>query len=288
MLRGLQGGISLVSFLKLIRPYHWIKNLFIFVPLLFGRKLFVTDSLKLAGYTFVVFSLAASTAYILNDILDREQDAKHPEKGQRPISKGEISILTAWVLAGFLFTLTMVLTAALVPKTLPVIGLYLILNLLYSGFLKRVVAIDLVVISSFYLLRVLAGALAVEVPVSGWLVLVTIFLTLFLVIGKRKAELNKDIPRQVLEKYSRPFLNNLLAVSAGLTLVSYGLYTVLEMRSGWAVYTVLFVVVGVFRYLWLAYNSDIAEYPERVIFRDSVIGLSFIFWSVTVFVLLYT
>lgn len=284
----------MLPYLLLLRPHNWIKNFFVFVPLFFAHDLFSPDQLIAAAYAFLAFCAAASCVYTINDIADREHDAKHPRKRHRPIASGAISIPAGWATAAALFIVSCLITYAAVPSIAPVIAVYFIGNLAYSFYLKKVPIVDLLSVSAFYVLRVSAGALAVSVPISGWLFIATIFVALFLVTAKRRAELVHQISdaggsntRAVLNRYTPEFLNAMMLMSVVMMLVVYSIYTVTVLDSHRAIYAMFFVLLGTFRYLYLSYGSARAEQPERLIFSDFWIFASAVCWIFFMYLILY-
>jgi 4-hydroxybenzoate polyprenyltransferase len=284
-----------MPYILLLRPHNWIKNFFVFIPLFFAHRLFNPEQLSLATYAFLAFCLAASSVYVINDIVDRKNDAHHPKKKLRPIASGAVSLRSAWAIAVVLLLLTVAIMYFYVPAIAPVIAVYLVANLAYSFYLKRVAILDILMVAGFYVLRVSAGALAVDVRVSGWLLLATIFVALFLVVAKRKAELlqsevQKQVPgetRAVLQKYSPELLGVLLQMSVVMMLVVYSIYTVTILASHQAAYSIFFVLLGVFRYLYLSYKTTEAEQPERLIFSDLWIFVAAGGWIIFMYSLLY-
>lgn len=284
-----------MKYLLLLRPHNWIKNFFVFIPLFFAHKLLAPEQLTLAAYAFLAFCAVASAVYIINDIADRENDRKHPKKQHRPIASGAISPVTGWCIALALLAISAFIIYSEVPLIAPVIVVYFTANLAYSFYLKRIAIVDILMVAGFYLLRVSAGALAVDVPISGWLLLATIFVALFLVVAKRKAELvhgdtlkqTQGQTRAVLQQYKPEFLNILLMMSVVMMLVVYSVYTVTVLASHRGAYSMFFVLLGVFRYMYLASNSTEAEQPERLIFSDFWIFASAVGWIVFMYTMLY-
>jgi len=279
-----------MRYLLLLRPHNWIKNFFIFVPLFFAQAIFTPELLTLATYAFLAFSALASCIYVINDIVDIERDRLHPKKKHRPLAAGLISPALGWLIALALLLIATALIVFIVPAILPVMLVYFIANLAYSFYFKQVPIVDILMVAGFYVLRVSAGALAVDVQISGWLLLATIFVALFLVIGKRKAELiasdGKDT-RAVLQQYTPEFLNLLMSMSVVMMLVIYSVYTVLVLSSHRGVYSIFFVLLGVFRYLYLSYNGNETEQPEQIIFSDFWIFISAIGWIAFMYAVLY-
>jgi decaprenyl-phosphate phosphoribosyltransferase len=276
-----------MHYLLLLRPHSWIKNFFVFIPLFFAHDLFSPDQLTRAIYAFLAFCALASCVYVINDIVDRESDRRHPQKQHRPVASRRVSLPAAWLMAAVLLLIAIGLTHTFVPSIRIILAVYFLGNLAYSFYLKRVPIVDLLMVSAFYVLRVSAGAVAISVPVSGWLLIATIFVALFLITAKRKAELVHADTRAVLQHYTPEFLNILVLMSVVMTLVVYSVYTVTVLGSHRAVYAMFFVLLGVFRYLYLSYRGSQAEQPERLIFSDGWIFVSAVGWIAFMYMVLY-
>jgi 4-hydroxybenzoate polyprenyltransferase len=231
--------------------------------------------------------LTAGAMYIINDILDKKADAGHPKKKNRPIASGAVSVRNAIIICLMLIVVCIFIIYFFVPSIWPVMFTYVILNIIYSCYLKRIVIFDLLAVSAFYLLRILAGGIATSIYISHWLVLCVIFVTLFIVIGKRMSEFKHLNKREVLRYYTLDLLQHLLTLSAGLTIVSYGLYSILGSTSPWAVYSTFFVILGIFRYLFIIHTSPEAEFPEKLVISDKVILGSVLAWVVYMYLILY-
>ena len=264
------------DFLKLIRVKQWVKNAFVLAPLLFSLKFIDYNSDINATLAFLAFCFAASFIYILNDIMDRKKDALHPRKKHRPIASGKVSPLLAWSYAGIVLALSLVCIGMLGnDKTAIVIGIYVVLNIFYSIVLKHIVLADVMTIAFGFILRVYAGAYAIEVPVSSFIFMTTLFLALFLGFTKRKSELLKSgsHTRQVLAKYSEAMVNQYIIITATLTIMCYALYT-LEPQTlnrfdtNRLIYSVIFVVYGMFRYIYILNSSSDADDPTENLFKD--------------------
>ena len=275
------------QFFLLLRPYSWIKNLFIFVPLFFARDFFDHAKLTTVFMAFVIFCITASSVYILNDIFDREQDRKHQTKKNRPLASGTISVKSAMVLLSCLLVIDIYLIYFFVPQIFWFMGLYFILNIAYSMRLKHLAIIDILLVSSFYFIRIMVGGIAAGVSVSHWLLLCIIFASLFLIIGKRLAELSQDNKRVVLEEYTPLFLNSILIISATLVIISYSLYSVLVLNSDLAMFSIFLVLLGIIRYLFLVFTTHNAEYPEKAIVKDKIIFASSILWVIAMYFIIY-
>jgi len=243
-----------------MRPKQWVKSLFIFTALVFDRKLLDQSAFlhTLAGA--ILFSLIASAVYIINDIADLETDQNHPKKKQRPIASGKLPISAAWAAGIGLILVSLPLAYKLSPAFFGICAVYLTLNLFYSSWLKHVPLIDVLVLASFYILRVTAGVTLIEVKrFSPWLYVVTSLFALFIGLGKRRAELvlqidNSNESRPALDGYSIGLLDQLINIVSGTTIMAYSLYTfsapnLPENHS--MMLTIPFVLYGIFRYLYL-------------------------------------
>lgn len=280
-----------------MRPAQWVKNLFVLAPLVFAERLLDPVAVRTALTTFAAFCLASSAVYLLNDVRDREEDRRHPRKRHRPVASGALPVGLALTASG---TLGLAAFAALIPAGPPTMGLlagYLALNLLYSLDLKRRVILDVMVLAIGFVLRVLGGAVAIDVAVSRWLLLCTIFLALFLAFSKRRHELellagSAVDQRQVLGQYSPAFLDMMINVVTASAVVSYALYataadTVERFGSEGLVYTIPFVLYGIFRYLYLVYQRPEERNPTEAILTDLPSLLNLLLWGVAVLVIVY-
>ena len=286
-------------FVEALRPHQWVKNLLVLFPLFFTNLAFELDGWIAALKAFGSFCFAASSIYLLNDILDRHEDALHPKKKSRPIASGRLSVGAAWVvLAGAL-----VASAALgwlVPAThrsfLLWPAAYLGLNVAYSFYLKRLVIVDCMCIALGFQLRVMAGAAAIDVDASRWIQLCTFFFALFLAFCKRYEEVGRQTEaagqtRKTMADYTTSFLNMVIGPLAALSILSYALYTVspetvLRHRTDQLTFTVPFVCYGVFRYLFLVYRRSEGGDPAKLLFRDVPLILSGVLYVVTVLAVL--
>jgi 4-hydroxybenzoate polyprenyltransferase len=270
--------------LKQLRPKQWAKNVLLFAPLIFSTS-FTLAAIGDALMAFGAFSLLASSGYILNDFLDREADRKHPRKSARPIASGALpeglAIVEMIVVLGLGMTL-----ALLVSIQFAVLGVvYLVATILYSFFLKHIVILDVMVLSGFYLLRVIAGAVAIEVVVSEWLFLCTAFLALFLGFHKRRAELvmhgENGGTRKILELYSLPMLDQFQAIVTGAVVLCYALYTVQGAATPWMTVTIPFVAYGIFRYIYLVDQKGQGDAPDETLLKDLPILATGILYGIT-------
>lgn len=276
-----------MEYLRLLRPIQWVKNIFIFVPIIFAREFFVADKLWPTVIAAITFCFVASSMYIVNDILDQDQDRLHPKKKFRPIASGAVPVANALVVLLVLLSASAFMAGRYVPHIIAPLAVYIVLNLAYSLYLKHQALFDVLLVAAFYLLRILVGGFATDTFISSWLVLCVIFLTTFIILGKRYAELTHEHKRAVLQAYSPKFLEHLLTISAALTIVAYGIYSILGVENALMVYSIFFVLLGMFRYLHIIYSNAEAENPERILFSDRVILLSVVGWLLFVGYIFY-
>jgi 4-hydroxybenzoate polyprenyltransferase len=284
----------LIILIKTLRPKQWAKNIFVFTALVFDRKLLDLTAFTRTLAGAVLFSLIASAVYIFNDIADREADQQHPTKRLRPIASGALSIRAAWILAITLLVISLPLTYMLSPEFLIICLVYFTLNLLYSSKLKHIPLIDVLILASFYLLRVISGTSLIEVKrFSPWLYMVTSLFALFIGLGKRRAELVLQLNssgniRPVLDGYSIELLDQLINIVSGTTIVAYSLYTFsapnLENHS--MMLTIPFVIYGIFRYLFLIQIGQ-GGAPEDIALSDRPLQAAIILWSMCVLLVFY-
>ncbi len=283
------------TYVRLCRIKHWVKDAFILAPLVFSLN-FDKPALVLRVLLMCVsFCLASSVVYIMNDAVDRDRDRLHPRKKHRPIASGEVPVRRALILASALLAASAALAAALRPAALAVVLAYVGMNAAYSLALKNHALIDVMTISGGFMLRLLAGAVAIGVGLSQWMLLTTFFLSLFLGFGKRRKEMivaeGSAGHRRVLARYSLELLNCLIIVTASLTIITYALYVVstpgtIAPASARLIVTVPFVVFGVFRYLHLVYTNNSGGDPAEVLLSDRALLADIGLWVLAVFVVL--
>ncbi|HWP81109.1 MAG TPA: decaprenyl-phosphate phosphoribosyltransferase [Bacteroidota bacterium] len=289
---------SAQSALRLLRPQQWIKNLFLFAPLIFSKHLFEEGYFLLELQAFAVFCLFSSTVYVLNDIADREADKLHPVKRARPIAAGTISIPNALGVAAATCAAGIVLAVPLDPRFQATAGLYVVLNLAYSFRLKQVMLVEVFVIAAGFMLRVLAGAFVLNVVVSDWLVLCTLFVSLFLALSKRRGEIllvhtsTGESGRAVLKEYDVAFIDQMLTITAAGMAISYALYTVAErtvriFQTENLIFTTVFVLFGIFRYLFLVRRNKTEDNPTLLLVRDVPMLVNIGLWFATCVVIIY-
>ncbi|HBG60273.1 MAG: hypothetical protein A2Y03_05320 [Omnitrophica WOR_2 bacterium GWF2_38_59] len=280
-----------------LRPKHWIKNMFIFLPLIFGKKLFISPLNTNTVLAFFLFSIAASAVYLMNDIIDCEKDKKHPAKKMRPIAAGKVSTNKAVITSILLGSIAIAGASLLSIKFCSIIMIYLIANIIYSKLLKEAVIIDVFCIAIFFFLRVLAGGIIAETEISHWLLIMTTLIALFLSLNKRRQELlitdqNLQDRRVVLDKYNTYFIDQMIAVITSSVVISYMLYTVDERTVSVfgtknLIYSVPFVYYGIFRYLYLIHKANADGDPTKLFLSDFKMQLNVILWLIVCSVVIY-
>ncbi len=274
-----------------LRPRQWLKNLLLFAGIIFAAEIGDATRWLEAIAAFVAYCAASSAAYLVNDLRDVEADRLHPVKRRRPIARGELRPRAAVVLSGALAVTALAIAAVLGPGSLACLLGFAALQAAYTLRLKHIVLVDVLAIAALFVIRAAAGAIAVDVKISLWLLVCTALLALFLALGKRRAELvlvgaDRTPGRAVLEGYSLSLVDQLLAAVAGATIVAYALYTVTARDSYALVATVPFVVIGLGRYLQLLHRHDAGEEPENVLLGDWPILATVAAWAVTCAVIL--
>jgi len=272
--------------IKSLRPKQWIKNLFVFAPLLFGFKYDDISLIINSTIAFVSFVILSGIIYIFNDILDIEKDKKHPKKKFRPIASGKISIKAAYKIIIVLFITLGLIIPILSIECFYIAIAYVFLNIAYSIKLKNYAIIDVIIIASGFILRLLMGGYSTDISLSPWIIMTTFLLSLFLGFGKRYNELEEisDTSRSSLNLYSKKLLDKLICISCSATLISYALYAIEISRESGKMeltYTVLFVVFGLFRYLQSIYIFKKGEEPESIIYNDPIFIINLVAWLFT-------
>ena len=269
-----------------MRPRQWSKNLLVFAGLVFAAKLGDASRWVEALAAFAAYCAISSAAYLVNDVRDREDDRLHPVKRARPIARGELSPRTALGLATALAAVALALVAALGPVSVAFLLAFAALQAGYTLALKHIVLLDVLAIGALFVIRAAAGAAAVDVRISPWLLLCTALLALFLALAKRRGELvlvgaGRTPGRPVLDGYSLELVDQLTAIVASATVIAYAIYTLTGNHSRVLLATVPFVVFGVFRYLLLVHRDDVGEEPEQVLLTDVPIILAVAGWIVS-------
>jgi len=286
----------LTALIKAMRPKQWTKNAFVFFALVFDKQLFLPEPFLRTLEGFFLFCLISSTVYLFNDIADVESDRKHPEKKNRPIASGALSMNAAWIAAIVLALITIPLGYFLSPIFSGILTLYLVINLLYSRWLKHVPVLDVLIIAAGFVLRVGAGASLIVVErFSPWLYVVTTLFALFIGFGKRRAEITllekgAGSHRKVLDGYTLPLLDQFITIVSGTTIVSYSLYTFSAPNlpeNHTMMLTIPFAVYGIFRYLQLIQTGHAAGAPDEVALKDRPLQVTALLWGLTVLAIFY-
>lgn len=289
--------MKILEIVKSLRVQQWIKNFFVFAPLIFSQNVFNLPLLIKSSLAFVLFCLLSGAAYILNDIQDLEEDKIHPVKSKRPLVSGKVKKNHAIIACVFLVLFGLIGAYLLNVHFFIALLIYFILQIAYSGWLKHVVIIDVFLIATGYLIRVIAGGLAIEIQLSPWLFICTILIALFLALSKRRHELvlldkNAEIHRAILKEYTPQLLDQMISVVTASTVISYCLYTVssetvAKFGTKNLLFTVPFVLYGIFRYLYLVHQKDEGGSPEALIIKDKPLLIDLFLWISTAMLILY-
>lgn len=280
-----------------LRPAQWTKNLIVFAGLIFGQRLLDPTALERSLAAFAIFCALSSAVYLINDIVDREADRQHPLKAGRPIASGTLPARTAGIAAAVLLTAGLAASFWLGrPFTLVAAG-YLVLQGLYSGPLKHIVIIDVLAIAGGFVLRAAAGAAAIGIPMSHWLLVVTVLLALFLALSKRRHELvlladGATSHRQILGEYSPYLLDQMISVVTASTLVAYAFYTISpetqeKFQTDLLGLTLPFPLYGIFRYLYLVHRKDLGGSPSELLLADRPLLVCVALWGLAVMAIIY-
>lgn len=287
----------LPDLIRLMRPVQWAKNSFVFTGFLFGEQFHNLELLSRVVLAAIAFCFISSSIYIANDIVDSDNDYAHPRKKHRPIPSGLVTIPCAIGLASLLSVVGLSFGFLVSYKVVIILVLYSLLNVFYTFRWKHVVIVDVFCISAGFMLRILAGTVGVDIPPSQWLLLCGMMITLFLGFAKRRAEVislaeNKEEHRKVLESYGPTFLDEVLAICATGVIIAYSLYTMSEETirihtTANLIYTVPFVIYGLFRYLFLLHHHHVGGDPTKDLMKDRHIVGVVIGWAILSFYFLY-
>lgn len=279
------------------RPGDWVKNLFVLAPLFFSVNFFRYQLTARAGLAFTLFCLLSSGVYLLNDMLDLQDDRRHPQKSRRPLASGQLKVSTAATSAAAMLLLSIGMSFLLDLEFGLVALAYLLLNLLYSKYLKRVVILDVFCLAGGFVLRVVGGAAVIDVELSRWLIICTVPLALFLGFSKRRSEMLLEAEvvnhRRVLSQYNKLFLDMSIGILTAATVISYALYTISEetiakFGTNRLMLTIPFVLYGVFRYLYLVYGKSGGGNPSQALLTDLPLMAAVIAWALVAGVILYS
>jgi 4-hydroxybenzoate polyprenyltransferase len=280
-----------------MRPHQWVKNIVIFAPIIFSQNIFHWEMLGRIIAAFLLFCSYSGCVYIINDMLDMETDKKHPLKRLRPIASGKLARSTAILGIAAILGGALPLGWFISRSFFMIASLYLIVQLAYSYILKKVVILDAFSIAAGFVLRVIAGAEVIRVPISSWLLICTMLLSLFLALSKRRHELillegDAVNHRSILKEYNPYLLDQMIAVVTSATVIAYALYTVApetvqKFHTSRLIYSVPFVLYGIFRYLYLIHRRNMGGSPEKVLIADKPLLLNVIIYGLVIIMILY-
>lgn len=289
--------MRLSSIIKLMRPHQYIKNCFIFLPLFFAAQITDTALLLNAVVAFLAFSLTASAIYVLNDYHDVEDDRRHPEKKNRPLATGVITKAQALIIMVLLFVAGTALMASVSFTAMAILLAYVTMNIAYSFHLKHVAILDVTIIAIGFVLRIFVGSAVTDIPLSMWIVIMTFLLALFMALAKRRDDVliyldTGKKARQAIDGYNLQFLDTAMAIMASVVIVAYTIYTtstevIARVQSEHLYLTALFVIVGVMRYLQIAFVEKDSGSPTRIILKDRFMQITLIGWIATFAWVLY-
>ncbi len=287
----------LLNLLISLRPGQWTKNLFVFAALVFAQRLTDADAVVQAVIAFLVFCALSSTVYLINDVLDREQDRRHPLKADRPVASGALRPSVAIAAAAILGIVTMTVALGLGWRFFQIAAGYLLLLVAYSAFLKHIVILDVLTISAGFTLRAAAGAAAIAVPISHWLLVCTTLLAMFIALSKRRHELTllteKAIDhRPILGDYTPYLLDQMISVVTASTLIAYAFYTIspettAKFGTDLLSLTIPFPLYGIFRYLYLVHRRDKGGSPAELVVNDRPLLVCVGLWALSVILIIY-
>jgi 4-hydroxybenzoate polyprenyltransferase len=286
----------LKALVKTMRLRQWTKNGFVFFGLIFDKQLFRLEPFLRTLEGFFLFCLISSAVYLFNDIADVEADRNHPVKKHRPIASGKLPVNVALITALLLTIIAIPVGFLLSPTFALILSLYLVTNLLYSRWLKHVSILDVLIISSGFVLRVGAGVALITVErFSPWLYMITVLFSLYIGLGKRRAEMNllaegASAHRKVFEGYTIPLLDQYITIVSGMTIVAYSLYTFSAPNlpeNHTMMLTIPFVVYGIFRYLQLIQFGHVAGSPDEVALKDRPLQITVLLWGLAVIAIFY-
>ncbi|MBP3553467.1 MAG: decaprenyl-phosphate phosphoribosyltransferase [Bacteroidaceae bacterium] len=291
--------MKLQEYIRLIRPHQWLKNLFVFLPLFFSGNMTNWSMLLATIYAAMSFAFISSSIYCLNDIIDVETDKQHPEKRNRPIAKGSVSLQEAYTLMILMCLLAygVLFLLGLNGKSILVISIYFVLNILYCVNLKQIPLVDIFIVSSGFVLRIILGGLVCNIELSQWIILMTFLLSLFLAISKRLDDIRiynekKILIRKNISHYNVEYIQLTLSIIASVTIVCYIMYTVdvdvvSRIDNHYLYLSSLLVILGVLRFLQIAIVEKQCCSPTKILMKDKFIQICIVTWGVFFLVLLY-
>lgn len=289
--------MSILNILHLMRFHQYIKNLFIFIPAFFSFKFFDEVSIYNSLIAFVAFCLCASAIYIINDIIDAPLDRIHPSKSKRPIASGKVKPRVALLFALVFIVVGIFILLCLLPRVILPVVIYVLINLLYSFKLKHIPILDIFIIASGFVIRLFVGALAINTPLSEWIIVMTFLLALFLALAKRRDdvilyEASGEKMRKVIDGYNRQFLDIAMAISASIVMIAYILWSIstevkLRLHSDYLYLTSVFVLAGIFRYMQITFVEQKSGNPSKIVLQDKFLQGVILCWLISFWILMY-
>jgi len=291
-----KGDNVIIEIVKLIRPHHYIKNLFVLAPIFFSGLITNEVLLNQSLIAFILFSLAASSVYILNDIMDVSEDRLHPKKKNRPIASGSVPVSIAWIILTCFVVASLVGSWYISANLTYVLILYIVMNILYSLGMKHLSIIDVTMISMGFVLRIFAGSVIIETDPSMWIILMTFLLSFFLGLSKRRDDVlmnaNGLKTRKNIDGYNLDFVNAAMVVMASVVIFSYISYTITDsvqerLGTEYLYLTVLFVIIGIFRYFQITLVEENSGSPTKIMINDRFSQINIAIWMITFGYIIY-
>lgn len=291
-----KGDNVIIEIVKLIRPHHYIKNLFVLAPIFFSGLITNEVLLNQSLIAFILFSLAASSVYILNDIMDVSEDRLHPKKKNRPIASGSVPVSIAWIILTCFVVASLVGSWYISANLTYVLILYIVMNILYSLGMKHLSIIDVTMISMGFVLRIFAGSVIIETDPSMWIILMTFLLSFFLGLSKRRDDVlmnaNGLKTRKNIDGYNLDFVNAAMVLMASVVIFSYISYTISDLTqerlgTDYLYLTVLFVIIGIFRYFQIIFVEENSGSPTKIMINDRFSQINIALWLITYSYIIY-
>jgi decaprenyl-phosphate phosphoribosyltransferase len=288
--------MKLSNIIALLRVEQYIKNVFVLAPLFFAKEFFNLGQIFNSFLAVFMFSITASSIYIFNDIRDIEEDRKHPKKQFRPIPSGKVSIKNAVVIMAVLMFIGLLGSYLISLDFFIILLSYLILNVFYSFGLKHIAIVDIVIVSIGFVLRIFAGAVVINVIVTSWIILITFMLSLFLAFAKRRDDIllatDGNKVRKNIDGYNLTFVDNSMVLMAGVVILNYILYKVspevqAKYHSQYLYFTVLFVILGILRYMQITYIENKSGNPTKIALNDRFLQITIVLWVASFGLILY-
>lgn len=287
------GFKSMKEIIKLLRPHQYVKNLFVFAPLLFSFH-FTSIQIVNTFVAFVLFCMIASSIYVFNDLMDMEEDKKHPKKCFRPLASGKVTLGVAKILIAFLSLGSLGIAYVFNQLLFAILLLYFFLNIAYSLKLKHITIVDIFIIATGFVLRLFAGASVIDNQLSMWIIIMTFLLALFLAVAKRRDDVVLSLQgketRKNIDGYNLEFVNAVMVFMSGVIVVAYILYTVSDevvarLNSQYLYLTAFFVILGIMRYMQLTFVEQNSESPTKVVLKDRFLQITIILWLISFFII---